>query len=646
LYNAGITANYFKGASQLSLIANSKNISNVDNSSGEPGAARTGEGNGITKTSSIGLNYRDALSKSFYVTGSYGYNQGNSSNTRRSTRQTFLTDSTLLTNREAINNNINQNQRVNLNITYTIDSLNSIIYTSNLSIQNSQSTNSDTLVGIINKKGIDYKANDNHTINNSSGMGYNLNNNLLWKKKFNRIGRTFSVNLLNILNTSNRDNYNVNNSRFYNSNGFAYRQRNTDYKINSNNQTNNRTLNLSYTEPISRNKFLEFNYTYNHNRNTSDRKTHNYNGQTKAYDNIVDSLTNDFENVNNYNRIGTNFKGVNKNYNYQFGFAIQQTELQSVDQSKKINFGQHYLNLFPTASVNYKLGKSKNLQINYRGNNNQPTVIQLQDITDISNYPYIRKGNPQLQQEFVNNVTISYNSFNKSKFQNLFAYVTYRGIHNKIVNSITQEAGEQISMPVNSNGIYYISGNFNFGLPLSKMQGGGFNTTTHIDYSRNASIINYTTNFVRNLALEEELSLNYNYEDKLDLGINASISYNSVRYTLQKDQNTSYFTHSYSIDASYTFPHDFIVSTNADYTDYTGRTGGFNQSYILWNASLSRRLFKSKRGELKILVNDILNQNRNVIRNVFDNNIEDVQNITLKRFGIIMFSYRLNQMRG
>jgi hypothetical protein len=70
-------------------------------------------------------------------------------------------------------------------------------------------------------------------------------------------------------------------------------------------------------------------------------------------------------------------------------------------------------------------------------------------------------------------------------------------------------------MPVNANGVYYISGNFNFGLPISKMQGGGFNTTTHIDYSRNASIINYTTNFVRNLAIEEELSLNYNYEDKV-----------------------------------------------------------------------------------------------------------------------------------
>jgi hypothetical protein len=70
-------------------------------------------------------------------------------------------------------------------------------------------------------------------------MGYNLNNNLLWRKKFNRIGRTLSINLLNTQNTSNRDNYNVNNSRFYNSNGFANRQRNTDYKINSNNQTNN-----------------------------------------------------------------------------------------------------------------------------------------------------------------------------------------------------------------------------------------------------------------------------------------------------------------------------------------------------------------------------------------------------------------------
>jgi hypothetical protein len=212
------------------------------------------------------------------------------------------------------------------------------------------------------------------------------------------------------------------------------------------------------------------------------------------------------------------------------------------------------------------------------------------------------------------------------------------------VNSIEQKAGEQISMPVNLNGVYNISGNLNFGLPIKKMQGGNFNTTTSIDYSRNASLINNSANFVRNLTLGQELSLNYNYDEKLDIGINTSITYNSINYALQKAQNTSYFTHSYSVDATYTFPHDFIFSTNADYTSYTGRSGGFNQNYVIWNASISKQLFKNKRGELKILINDILNQNRNVTRNVFDNYIEDVQNSTLRRFAMLMFTYNLRQL--
>lgn len=196
---------------------------------------------------------------------------------------------------------------------------------------------------------------------------------------------------------------------------------------------------------------------------------------------------------------------------------------------------------------------------------------------------------------------------------------------------------------VNFNGIYNVSGHFSFGLPFKKMQNANFNTTTRVDYGRNASLIKNSTNFVNDFAVIEEFSLNYNYEEKLDVGINTSITYNAISYTVRKAQNTSYFTHSYSVDATYTFPHDFILSTTADYTTYKGRSGGFNQNYVTWNASLSKQLFRSKGGKLKLIVNDILNQNVNVSRNVLDNYIEDVQNTTLRRLVMLMFTYNLNQ---
>ncbi len=130
------------------------------------------------------------------------------------------------------------------------------------------------------------------------------------------------------------------------------------------------------------------------------------------------------------------------------------------------------------------------------------------------------------------------------------------------------------------------------------------------------------------------------------MGITASINYNSVKYTVQKEQNNSYYTHNYSADITYTFLEDFSLSTYIDYTGYTGRTGDFNQKFTRWNASISKHLFKNKRGEIRLSVMDILNQNTNITRNVADNYIEDVQNTALKRFGLLTFTWNLNNLGG
>ncbi len=96
------------------------------------------------------------------------------------------------------------------------------------------------------------------------------------------------------------------------------------------------------------------------------------------------------------------------------------------------------------------------------------------------------------------------------------------------------------------------------------------------------------------------------------MGTNASINYNSVSYMIQKEEDSSYYTHNYSAVVTYTFLEDFSLSTDADYTACTGRTGNFNQKFIRWNASIDKQLFKNKRGEIRFTVMDILDQNTNI----------------------------------
>ncbi|HEX8313630.1 MAG TPA: outer membrane beta-barrel protein, partial [Flavisolibacter sp.] len=297
--------------------------------------------------------------------------------------------------------------------------------------------------------------------------------------------------------------------------------------------------------------------------------------------------------------------------------------------------------------------RSRSLRINYRGRANQPNALQLQDVENLDNYPYISRGNPSLKQEFSHNIMLSYNFFDIMKFRNLFAFITYSATQNKIANAVEyRRGGVQFTQPVNLNGVYNVNANVSMGFPIKNMQGGNINFNTRIGYNQDASLVKEVSmpervkNYSRTLSVGEEVRLNYNYKEKLDMGISASINYNQVKNTVQQGTNNAYFTHLYTADITYTLPKDFILSTDVDYTFNSGLTSGYNQNYAIWNAGLAKQIFKNKRGEIKASVYDILNQNTSISRTVDLNYIQDVRNTTLKRFFMLTFTYRINRMGG
>ncbi|OQP61588.1 outer membrane beta-barrel family protein [Niastella populi] len=618
--------------------------------------------NGITKATNAGINYTDKWGSKVDVTGSYFFSNSDNRKEQQSlTQQTINGDSTILRNEDMFSTSKNQNHRFNLRFEYYIDSMNSLLYTPNLVIQHSESYSYDTLFTRANKGALDFLANEGVNINSNERDGINLNNNLLYRRKFHKPGRTLTIGLNNSINNSDGNGITQSPLRSYDSVGNLLGTVYQNYMSTQKTRALNNVISTSYTEPIGNNKLIEINYAYTNRHSTSDRDAFDYNADSLKYDIINKAQTNYFENDFIAHRAGANFRLQHQKYSWQIGAAVEHSQLNNYNEralTGDTTIKQTYTNLFPTANFSYQFSRSKNLRVFYRGRTNQPSVNQLQEVPDQSNILSVVNGNPSLKQEFAHNVNLNYNTFDAVTFKFLSVSLSLSATQNKIANSVeilTDELrqkyelqhlppGAQYTAPVNVNGAYSTSSFITFGLPLQgKMKGSSLNFNNNITYNRDINMLYQKRNITNALVVSQTAGINLDIKEALIVGLNASVAYNKATYSQQSIQNNEYFTQTYSADISYTFLKSLVLSTDFDYYINTGRADGFNQSIPLWNSSLAYQLFKKKNGELKFSVNDLLNQNQSITRTISDGYVQDTRSTVLKRYFMLTFTYNLNR---
>ncbi|RYZ16559.1 MAG: hypothetical protein EOO16_25595, partial [Chitinophagaceae bacterium] len=445
-------------------------------------------------------------------------------------------------------------------------------------------------------------------VNSSERDGQNINQNLLWRHKTRRAGRTLTVGLNSSINNSDGSGSIYAPTTYYRD-GLAPFAIVQDQQSSQKTRSFNNTVSASYTEPLSRNKILELNYAYTRNYSESDRQTWLFNPGTGKHDIVSAPQTNSFSNTFVANRAGANFRVQQRKYNFQVGVGVQLSELSThsykAQGNKDTTYRQSYTNLFPTANFQYNFSRNKNLRFNYRGRTNQPSISQLQDAPDYSNPLQVTTGNPSLGQEFVNTFNLNYNMFQFTSFKYYSVNLSVSQTSNKIVNSIdslkinpADLVPRQLIRPVNISGAYNAMLFFVYGAPLKKIKGLNLNFNTMGMYNRDVSLLYKVRNFNHTLMANQSLGFNYNYKDKLDFGLTGALAYNKVSYESNPALNNDYITQTYSFDFSYTFKKNFIVATDFDYYVNSGRAAGYNQSIPMWNASVAKQFLKSKQAEI------------------------------------------------
>ena len=698
-YIAGGNVNLFQGNSRVSLLGLFNNI-NQQNFSfedilGVSGGGGGGRGvgqymvrpqSGVASVNAVGVNYSDLWGKKDQVKfqGSYFFNNTRTKNLSKNETWYEAPAPVDTLYKQGHSNTLNNNHRLNARLDWTISENQSLMSRTGFSYQ-SNSPYSTSTGYQFGESGLLYIDDYGRT----KSHGWNFNEFLQYRVRLGKAGRTMTVDG-NFRYSNNQSNRNISSndaaSLPYGSDEYNDYKKELGYEgrgsidnvhnsplydpifqyITTPSRTYSVRGSVMYNEPLG--KYFQLSMSYRMSYQNSNRDQQGFYTDANFENPTVNpEMTNAYQSGYWTHNVGPGIRYSKDKNTFVASVSYQRSSLEGnviggqSDQVKK-----DFNNVLYFAMMNYAFNRENTIRLFFRSSTDAPSVSQLQNIFDVSTPKYLSIGNKNLNPAFNHSINFHYINSNVEKGRTFMWMFMMNHQQNYISSSTWYTGGatvdvngqtynpQRVTSYENMDGYWMLRTHLSYGLPLSFikcnlniMAGVNYNIVPSAIYGSLEDMYNhiFTTNKAKNIGYDMNITLGSNISENIDFTLSWNGGYNQAWNTAAQtaggNAKNNYFSHTASGALKWVFWKGFTFTANCSYVQYMGFTNDYNESYVLCNLYLGKKVFKNKLGEIQVGVNDVANQNTAFGRSTGSGFTQNSWNSVIGRYYSVQFVYNL-----
>ncbi|MBX7126672.1 MAG: outer membrane beta-barrel protein, partial [Cyclobacteriaceae bacterium] len=556
-----------------------------------------GRQNGIMTNIAGGVNMNETFSRKTQVNGSYFYSHLDQSVNRKLNRLNYLAaDSTYTQDQQSAQRGTSDSHRLNFTLDHKIDTANSVKVTANAG----KSLNTNKVISqttTTTDEGVVLNTSDRNTY--TSADGRNATANAIYRHRFEKKGRSFSLNANTTLSTTTTD------GQLLSSNNFLVTQEKRDVQQTNHQQSDGSLYGVTatYIEPLGNRKYLEASYSHRTDRNAVVRDVFNEQSGQLTRDTLLSNL---YHSNYTYMRPGLMFRLNRKKFSFTAGANWQRTFLKGRLDLRQIDINRTFENVLPVVRFNYDFSNFKHLRIDYETSMQEPGIQQLQPVVDNSDPINIVKGNPGLKPSYTHRLQVNNTLFNPGSFISFFTFLSATYATNFITSS--QSIDDRLvrtTQPVNVKDNLQLNADMSFGFPIRPIKS-RVSVGPTVRYTKGINVVNNQESGIVQQTLGGSVRYDFTIEDIFFLGLSSSLSEQQTAYAFNAQRNQSILTGNYGAEGNLTVSKKYQLNADFNYYDYRSRTTGFSQAIPILNVSVSRFILKNNAGEIKLSVMNAL----------------------------------------